>query len=203
MAGKLNFDELSFTSDYDKIQKSLKDMETSLINVLQDFIMQMPEFKSISNGEDGRSDFTNTTDFWKSMSKDGTTTLPDIDNLINYISENYNEKIEGKAEELIEALGAVREACIKTCKEAGEELIKRQQEMIEQNQKIIQEEKEKLAKLQQEVEKLKNKKIDLEAKSAQNPDDAKIESNIIACEERISNKEKEIEALTTRSRFNR
>ena len=201
MAGKLNFDESLFTSDYTKIESNLKDMENNLINVLQEFIMEMPEFKSI------RSNFTKTTDFWKSLSKDGTTTLPDMDNLINYISDNYNEGIEGKTEELVEKLEAEREACVKVCKEAGEELIKKQQEVVEQNQQIIQEEKEKLAILEQEVEELKSKKIDLEGEllkySTGDPKIVEIQSDIDACEEHIYAKEDVINLLTTRPRLNK
>lgn len=206
MAGTLNFDESAFKFDYLKIESNLKNMESDLINILQEFIQKMPEFQSIINGEAGRSNSTNTIDFWKSISGNDSG-IPDIDDLIGYISDNYSEEFKEKAEELVGELGSVREACIKTCKESGEQLIKRQQEMIDQNRQIIEEEENKLHKLQNEVEKLESRKIDLEAEAARynvgDPRKEKVESKILGCEQHITKKEDEISSLTTRTRVNK
>lgn len=202
MAGKPNFDESAVRLDYVNLKSSFDNMEEDLINILQDFIMQMPEFKSIVAGEADRSEFANPSEFWESISSNGTV-LPELDDLIEYISENYNAKDDGKAEKLVRDLEAVKGACFKGCKESGEQLIKRQQEMIEQNQKIIQEEKEKLSKIEQEVEKLKSKKIDLEAIYFKipvgDPKGISVESDIEACKEHIKEKEDAINLLTSRT----
>lgn len=211
MAGNLSFDDTIFKDELDAMEHDLQGMEVELREVLMDFIREMPEMKSILASETGRSKYSNEADFWLSLAKDGatlaTTNLVDIvdmDKMLKYIAENYNDGMEGKTKELMTKLEEKRQACVSVCKEKGIELLKKQQEIIKQNEEIIQKENEELTKLKEQLKTENAKKIELEKvlngiDANDKNHDAKVTratADINACDARIQAAKDGIDKLT-------
>lgn len=145
-------------------------------------------------GDPTKSDYATKPDFWRGITRTGDLATIDLDDLIKYIADNYNEKAmdESRTSKLVNDLKNKKEACIEANKEAAIAIIKQQEKIIAENAKEIQKEKEKLVELQEKLVALEEEKAELEGKEHQYAADPTKKSEFAEVEGKLKSNEKKI-----------
>lgn len=178
---KVNFDINNFRTRMLDINENMESYEEDVKNVLKHFIESMPELKGIIDGTrtDETSDYRTKDEFYAGISKENDASNVTIDDLLEYIAENYNEKTLGDINadarisnevgitKLFEDLTTKREILVEEVSKIAEDLLKDQEEAIKINEKAIKEEKETLRTLEEERETLKQIAIEIKAEEVE------------------------------------
>lgn len=179
----LSFKTEAFKVTIDNIKENISNMEKDVMSTLKDFIKEMPEYKNQGITPGTPED----DDFWKNITVQPKDELS-IDDLLEYLSKNYNEKAmdETARNSLLTQIESIREGTIEVIKQNAKDLIAEQKQIAEQNREIIQEEERQYQKLVEDIEQLENEKIELEAATASLKDEELKENEA----KKTANKEK-------------